>query len=79
MLERYQMTVLNYRQMQNVIDYLNSVCRPSSGTTYSSEMAALLKIRAISAQTNYLCNNMQINLRGEFSSSNLLSISIGLD
>jgi len=49
--------------MQNLIDYLSSVCSPSTGTTYSSEMAALMKIRALSAQTNYLCNNNHVNLR----------------
>lgn len=51
------------REMYNLVDYLNTVCRPSSGTTYSLEMTALLKIRALSAQTNYLCNNKEVNMR----------------
>lgn len=52
--------------MYNLVDYLNTVCRPSSGTTYSLEMTALLKIRALAAQTNYLCNNKEVNMRGKF-------------
>lgn len=50
-------------QMQNLIDYLYAVCRTSSGTTYPKEMAALLKLRALAAAKNYLCNNNRVNLR----------------
>ena len=50
--------------MQNAVGYLKAVCQYSASNNSPNEIAAQLKLRAMSVSRDYLCNNDAVNLKG---------------